>query len=112
MRFEVEDTGIGIPHDALEVVFQPFHQVDSTRSRLRGGTGLGLAISQRIVEAMGGRIEVASRIGAGSMFSFTLTLPLAPDLPLPTQDSEFGGWTPARRHSAWCCWWRTTSSTA
>ena len=91
VRFEVEDTGIGIPARALEEIFQPFHQVDSTRSRLRGGTGLGLAISQHIIEAMGGRIEVASRIGAGSMFSFTLTLPLAPHLALPEQESDFGG---------------------
>jgi CheY-like chemotaxis protein len=89
VTFEVEDTGIGIPAHALEQVFQPFHQVDSTRSRLRGGTGLGLAISQRIVEAMGGRIEVESRIGTGSVFRFTLALPLAPNVPLPQQDSDF-----------------------
>jgi two-component system, sensor histidine kinase len=89
VRFEVSDTGIGIPAHALEEVFQPFHQVDSTRSRLRGGTGLGLAISQRIIEAMGGRIEVASRPGSGSVFSFTLFLPLAPHMPLPNNDSDF-----------------------
>jgi signal transduction histidine kinase len=89
VTFEVADTGIGIPAHALEQVFQPFHQVDSTRSRLRGGTGLGLAISQRIVEAMGGRIEVESRIGTGSVFRFTLPLPLAPNMPPPQQDSDF-----------------------
>jgi two-component system, sensor histidine kinase len=89
VRFEVQDSGIGIPHGALEQVFQPFHQVDSTRSRLRGGTGLGLAISQRIVEAMGGRIEVSSRLGVGSTFSFTLDMPLAPP-PLPAASSDFG----------------------
>ncbi|HZF80590.1 MAG TPA: ATP-binding protein [Rubrivivax sp.] len=89
VTFEVEDTGIGIPAHALEQVFQPFHQVDSTRSRLRGGTGLGLAISQRIVEAMGGRIQVESRIGTGSIFRFTLALPLAPNAPLPQQESDF-----------------------
>jgi signal transduction histidine kinase/CheY-like chemotaxis protein len=91
VRFEVSDTGIGIPQHAQEAVFQPFHQVDSTRSRLRGGTGLGLAISQRIVEAMGSRIEVHSRVGQGSTFSFPLTLPLAPHVPPPAQDSDFGG---------------------
>ena len=90
VRFEVEDTGIGIPAQAQDEVFQPFHQVDSTRSRLRGGTGLGLAISQRIIEAMGGHIEVSSRMGAGSIFSFTLTFPLAPNMPLPVHDSDFG----------------------
>ena len=87
LHFMVEDTGIGIPTSALERVFQPFHQVDSTSSRLRGGTGLGLAISQRIIQAMGGRIEVDSRVGAGSRFRFTLSLPRAP-LP-PAQDSDF-----------------------
>ncbi len=90
VNFIVEDTGIGIPGHALEEVFQPFHQVDSTRSRLRGGTGLGLAISQRIVQAMGGQIEVQSRIGAGSTFGFTLTLLLAPNVSLPAYESDFG----------------------
>jgi two-component system, sensor histidine kinase len=90
VRFEVSDSGIGIPQNALEAVFQPFHQVDSTRSRLRGGTGLGLAISQRIIEAMGGRIEVASRPGSGSRFWFVLDLPLAPHAPPPLPESDFG----------------------
>jgi len=90
VRFEVQDTGIGIPAQSLETVFQPFLQVDSTRSRLRGGTGLGLAISQRIVEAMGGRIEIISRLGVGSTFSFSLFLPLAPNVPLPAYESDFG----------------------
>ena len=89
--FTVSDTGIGMTASALSHIFQPFHQVDSTRSRLRGGTGLGLAISQRIIEAMGGLIEVNSRAGTGSSFSFTLTLPLAPNVPLAATESEFGG---------------------
>ena len=89
--FTVTDTGIGMAAPALSHIFQPFHQVDSTRSRLRGGTGLGLAISQRITEAMGGRVEVSSRLGAGSSFSFTLTLPVARNVPLPAPESDFGG---------------------
>ncbi|MEO5733716.1 MAG: ATP-binding protein [Rubrivivax sp.] len=89
VRFTVEDTGIGIPEQATQQVFHAFHQVDSTRSRLRGGTGLGLAISQRLVQAMGGRIEVASEVGVGSVFGFTLTLPLAPHMTLPNIDSGF-----------------------
>ncbi len=89
--FTVSDTGIGMTAAALSHIFQPFHQVDSTRSRLRGGTGLGLAISQRIIEAMGGRIEVVSHAGAGSSFGFTLTLPVAPNMPLAVTESEFGG---------------------
>jgi two-component system, sensor histidine kinase len=89
VRFEVEDTGIGMPPAALEHVFQPFHQVDNTRSRLRGGTGLGLAISQRIVEAMGGRIDVQTELGKGSRFGFTLTLPRAqPNVVPPPTDSS------------------------
>ena len=88
--FEVADTGIGIPASALIEVFQPFHQVDSTHARLRGGTGLGLAISQRIIQAMGGCIVAHSRIGAGSTFSFTLTLPRAREAPLPVHESDFG----------------------
>jgi signal transduction histidine kinase/CheY-like chemotaxis protein len=91
VRFEVEDTGIGIPSTSLSTVFQPFHQVDSTRSRLRGGTGLGLAICQRIVQAMGGQLEVSSRLGVGSVFSFTLFMPLAPNMALPAVESDFGG---------------------
>ncbi|MBC7939872.1 MAG: response regulator [Chitinophagaceae bacterium] len=90
VRFDVIDTGIGIPNGAQQQVFQPFHQVDSTRSRLRGGTGLGLAISQRIVQAMGGEIGVSSRLGAGSSFGFELTLPLARNMPLPASESDFG----------------------
>jgi len=90
VRFEVQDTGIGIPPQAQETVFQPFHQVDSTRSRLRGGTGLGLAICQRITEAMGGHIELSSRPGQGSTFSFTLFMPLAPNVVLPAYESDFG----------------------
>ncbi|MCW5634177.1 MAG: response regulator [Rubrivivax sp.] len=89
VRFEVRDTGIGIPAEALAEVFMPFHQVQSARARLRGGTGLGLAISQRIIEAMGGRIEVESRIGAGSCFSFELDFELAPNVVLPNTDSDF-----------------------
>ena len=88
--FTVADTGIGMTAAALSHIFQPFHQVDSTRSRLRGGTGLGLAISQRIVQAMGGRIEVDSRAGAGSSFTFTLTLPVALNVAQPLHESEFG----------------------
>ena len=92
VRIEVQDTGIGIPEAALHEVFQPFHQVDGTRSRLRGGTGLGLAISQRIVQAMGGQIELASQLGKGSIFSFTLQFQRAPTLPSTSGDSDFGSY--------------------
>jgi CheY-like chemotaxis protein len=90
VRFEVRDTGVGIPDEALSEVFLPFHQVQSARARLRGGTGLGLAICQRIVEAMGGRIELSSRVGQGSTFSFELDFPLATDMPPAPPESDFG----------------------
>jgi CheY-like chemotaxis protein len=91
VRFEVQDTGIGIPAQAQQQVFQPFHQVDSTRSRLRGGTGLGLAISQRIVETMGGRIEVVqpARCRVGVRLHAAASR-WRRNMPLPVHDSDFG----------------------
>jgi two-component system, sensor histidine kinase and response regulator len=75
LLFSVSDTGIGIPQDKLEMLFQSFTQVDTSMTRSYGGTGLGLAIAKKLVEQMGGRIWVESRKGAGSTFSFEVELP-------------------------------------
>ena len=70
--FTVEDTGVGIPADQLEAIFDKFYQVGSTTKGVREGTGLGLAITRHIVELHGGRIWVDSEPGKGSRFSFTM----------------------------------------
>ncbi|MCS7466919.1 protein kinase [Stieleria sp. ICT_E10.1] len=75
LRFEVADTGIGIPKNQLERIFQPFEQADSSLSRDQSGTGLGLAIASKIVELMGGSLAVTSRVGEGSRFYFDATFP-------------------------------------
>jgi signal transduction histidine kinase/CheY-like chemotaxis protein len=77
IAFEVRDTGIGIAPEQQARIFHEFEQADGGSARKFGGTGLGLAISQRIVERMGGRIEVQSTLGAGSSFRATVSLPAA-----------------------------------
>ena len=72
LHFSVRDSGIGIPPERIEQIFEAFTQVDSSTTRKYGGTGLGLTITRRLVELMGGRLEVDSQPGIGSCFHFTL----------------------------------------
>jgi signal transduction histidine kinase/DNA-binding response OmpR family regulator len=76
LHFSVEDSGIGIPSDKLERIFEKFTQAEESTTRKFGGTGLGLAISGRLVEIMGGSISVKSEMGKGSTFCFDITLPV------------------------------------
>lgn len=79
---QVRDTGIGIPEDKLETIFQPFRQVDSSTSREYGGTGLGLTITRSIVETLNGEITVQSEPGRGSTFTVCIPLRQAESEPL------------------------------
>ena len=90
---EVRDTGVGVPEDARERLFQPFTQADSSTTREFGGTGLGLAISHRIVEATGGRIGVESSPGEGSCF--WVSIPFSSPLPASASPSTIPSTAPA-----------------
>src|SRR5262249_29860291 len=80
--FSVSDTGIGMSGEAMQKLFQPFYQVDSSTTRKRGGTGLGLAITRNFCEMMGGAVRVDSEEGKGSTFTVRL-----PAVVTPVQES-------------------------
>lgn len=83
---EVVDTGIGIPGDTLETIFDPFVQADTSATQRHGGTGLGLAISRRFAEALGGDLTVRSEVGTGSVFVFTIATGPLDDVRIETVD--------------------------
>jgi len=78
LQFAVADTGIGIPQDKIDTIFEKFSQADSSITRNYGGSGLGLAISKKLLENMGGQIWVESQVGRGSTFFFTIRLGTRP----------------------------------
>jgi CheY-like chemotaxis protein len=86
LEFTVGDTGIGIPAEVQEAIFEPFTQADSSTTRRYGGTGLGLPICRELVAAMKGRLEVKSEPGQGSRFRFTIAFPIAAGLAVQARE--------------------------
>lgn len=98
LRFAVNDTGIGIPDENCDALFEAFSQLDASVARRFGGTGLGLAICKKLVEAMGGTIDFHTQSGVGTTFYFTIPTPLIPTRP------QIHGATPTSGHDTSPVW--------
>jgi signal transduction histidine kinase/CheY-like chemotaxis protein len=85
LQIEVKDTGIGIAEKDLYNIFEAFSQLDGSMARKQGGTGLGLSIARRLVEMMGGSVQVSSNLGQGSTFGFTVRVDLEPSSEMPVR---------------------------
>lgn len=95
MWVHVTDTGIGIPSDKLDTIFESFQQVEGSSERVVGGAGLGLSITRKLVELHGGEIKVESVLGQGARFSFSL--PISRMLPAAIADADEENYLPVRR---------------
>jgi two-component system sensor histidine kinase/response regulator len=114
VRFQVDDTGIGIGADKIGLLFTEFEQTDASTTRRHGGTGLGLAITRRLSHLMGGDVGVRSEPGRGSSFWFTARLRRGKGVMPPTRPRRHSTTNPGRPCSMCrpgCCWPRTTRST-
>src|SRR5690606_22361816 len=88
LLLEVRDTGVGIPADQQQRIFEEFEQVDGSTQRMFGGTGLGLSITRGLVALMGGRIELESRLNIGSTFRVILPVAVGTEADLVLDDSS------------------------
>ncbi len=94
LRFSVVDTGIGIPRDKIDLLFQPFSQIDSSMKRAFSGTGLGLAISKQLASLLGGEVGVTSDLGLGSTFWLRVILPIDDAQPNELVERGKRSWSP------------------
>ncbi len=88
LHFQVRDTGIGIPREKQQMVFDAFTQADTSASRKYGGTGLGLAITSRLVALMGGKLWLESEVGRGTTFHFTCHFGFADSVPQTAESAD------------------------